>query len=88
MFLNETSELLYIIAQCLASYFGDQGIIFYSFFPNVFQATTGNKFWGKNHGKNPETQKFDAKHLLLSRTCLKNLIISDILIKFKNMDNQ
>ena len=31
-------------------------------FSVVFQASTGKKLWGKNHGKNHGTRKFDAKH--------------------------
>ena len=45
-------------AQCLASYFGDPG----KFSMGVVQASAGKKLLGKNHGKNPRTWKFDAKH--------------------------
>ena len=40
-------------------------------FSVVFQASTGKKLWGKNHGKNPGTRKFDAKHSA-------NILISNI----------
>ena len=50
-----------ILAQCLASYFGDPGQ-FSMFFSIVFQASTGKKLQRKNLGKNPGTKKFDAKH--------------------------
>ena len=46
-----------LLAQCLESYFGDPGK-FSMVFSVVFQASTGKKLWGKNHG----TRKFDAKH--------------------------
>ena len=52
------------IVQYLASYFGDPGI-FSMVFSIVFQASTGKKFRGRNHGKNHGTRKFDAEHLLL-----------------------
>ena len=49
------------LAQCLASHLWDVGkssMVFYV----LFQASTGKKLRGKNHGKNPGTPKFDAKH--------------------------
>jgi len=41
--------------------FWGSGEILYVF-SAVFQASTGKKFLGKNHEKNPRTRKFDAKH--------------------------
>ena len=50
-----------LLAQCLASYLGDLRK-FSMFFSVVFQASTGKKLWGKNHGKNHGTLNSDAKH--------------------------
>ena len=35
---------------------------FFYVFSVVFLASTGKKLQVKNHGKNPGTRKFDAKH--------------------------
>ena len=40
-------------------------------FSIVFQVSTGKKLWGKNHGKNPGTRKFDAKHSAIDFCKLK-----------------
>ena len=49
------------VAQCLALCLGDPGK-FSMGFSVVFQASTGKKLRGKNHGKNIRTQRFDVKH--------------------------
>ena len=38
----------------------------------VFQASTGMKLLGKNHGKNPGNRKFDAKHSVMGGSALLN----------------
>ena len=50
-----------LLAQRLASYFGDPGK-FSMFFSVVFQASTGKKLLGKKHRHFHGTQKFDAAH--------------------------
>ena len=47
--------------QCLALYLGDPGK-FSMGYSVVFQAITGKKLWGKNHGKSPWTWKFDTEN--------------------------
>ena len=42
------------------------------FFSVVFQASTGKKLLGKNHGKNPGNRKFDAKHSVMGGSALLN----------------
>ena len=51
-----------IMSPMFSIIFGGSNEISYVFFFRSFQASTGKKLCGKNPGKNPGSQNFDAKH--------------------------